>query len=102
MVDLATFDDVLRFLVNLIADRLRIVSGCGNEKVQRLHSCVTGAFRHDIKQLPVWLSMQLIKHHTVGIETVLVADVSGKNLIDTARGDVDQPFLRFQNLDPFR
>ena len=33
----------------LIADGLRIIAGCGNEEIQRLHTSVAGAFRHNIK-----------------------------------------------------
>jgi len=37
----------------------------------------------------------------MGIETVLVADVSGKHLVDTARGKIDEPLLGIQNFDSF-
>ena len=73
----------LRFLVYLIADGLRIVARCGDEEIQRLHSGVTGAFSHDIKQLAVGLGMQFVKHHAVGVETVLVAYIGGEHLVDS-------------------
>ena len=44
--------------------------------------------------------MQLIEHHTVGVETVLITDIGGEHLIDTARWLVNEPFLGIQYLDP--
>ena len=75
MVDLSPGNDVLGFLVYLIADGLCIIARCGDEEIQRLHSGVAGAFGHNIKQLAVWLCMQLVKHHAVGVEAVLVAHI---------------------------
>ena len=101
VVDLASLDDVLGLLVDLIADGLRIVAGRGNEKVQRLHTGVAGAFGHNIKELAVRLGVQLIEHHAVGIETVLVAHIGREHLVDTARWLIDEPLLGIQYLDPF-
>ena len=101
MADLPTFDDILGFLVYLIADGLRIVSGCGDKEIQRLHTGVTGAFRHDIKELAVRLGVQLIEHNAVGVETVLVADIGGEHLVDTSRWLINEPLLGIQYLDPF-
>ena len=84
MVDFSSFDDVLCLLVDLIADGLGVIARRGNEKIQRLHTGVTGALGHNIKQLSVWLRMQLIENNPVGIETMLIANVSGKYLVDTA------------------
>ena len=39
----------------LIADAVGVRSGCGDEEIQRLHSRITGAFGHNIKQLSVRL-----------------------------------------------
>ena len=101
VVDLPPLDDVLGLLVDLIADGLRIVAGRGDEEIQRLHSCIAGAFGHDIKELAVRLGVQLIEHHTVGVEAVLVADVGGKHLVDTARWLINEPLLGIQYLDSF-
>ena len=101
MIDFASFDDVLGFLVYLIADRFRIVAGCCNKEIQRLHSGIAGAFCHDIKQLSVRLGMQFIEHHTMRVESVLVTDIGGKHLIDTARWLINDPLLGIEYLDPF-
>ena len=87
--------------MDFIADGLGIVASGGNEEVQRLHSGIAGVFGHDIKELSVGLGVKLIEYHTMGIETVLVADVSGKHLVDTARGKIDEPLLGIQNFDSF-
>ena len=100
MVDLASLNDVFGFLVNLIADGLRIVAGRGDEEIQRLHTSVAGAFRHNIKELAVRLGVQLIEYHAVGIEAVLVADIGGEHLVDTARWLINEPLLGIQYLDP--
>ena len=101
MVDLASLDDVLGLLVDLIADGLCIVSGCSDEEIQRLHPGIAGAFGHDIKELAVGLGVQLIEYHTVGIEAVLVADIGGEHLVDTARWLINEPLLGIQYLDSF-
>ena len=101
MVDLASLDDVLGLLVDLIADGLCIVSGCSDEEIQRLHPGVTRAFGHNIKELAVRLGVQLVKHHAVGVETVLITDIGGEHLVDTARWLINEPLLGIQYLDPF-
>lgn len=70
-----------------------VVTCCGNEEVQRLHTSIAGALGHNIKQLSVWLRVQLIKDNTVGIEAVLITNVSRKHLVDTSRRLIDKPFL---------
>ena len=55
VVDFPPLDDVLCLLVDLAADGLCIVAGRGDEKIQRLHSGITGAFGHNIKQFSVGL-----------------------------------------------
>ena len=45
--------------------------------------------------------MQLVKHHAVGVEAVLVADIGGEHLVDTARWLINEPLLGIQYLDPF-
>ena len=69
-VDFPTLDYVFGFLVRFVANAVSVRSGCGYKEVQRLHSSVTGAFRHYIKQLSVRLCVQLVKHNSVDIETV--------------------------------
>ena len=49
MVDFTAFDNVLCFLVDLIADGLGIISGCGNKEVQWLHTSIAGTLGHNIK-----------------------------------------------------
>ena len=44
--------------------------------------------------------MQLVKHHAVGVEAVLVADIGGEHLVDTARWLINEPLLGIQYLDP--
>ena len=76
VVDFPAFDDVLGFLVDLIADGLGIVARRSNKEVQRLHTGIAGALGHNIKQLPIWLCMQLIEHNTVGVKAMLIANIS--------------------------
>ena len=102
MVDLASLDDVFGLLVDLIADGLRVVAGRGDEEIQRLHTGITGALGHNIKELTVRLGVQLIEHHAVGVEAVFVADICGEHLVDTARWLIDEPLLGIQYLDPLR
>ena len=100
MVDFASLDDVLGLLVDLVADGLRIVASRGDKEIQRLHTGVTGALGHNIKELAVRLRVQLIKHHAVCIEAVLVTDICGKHLVDTARWLINESLLGIQYLDP--
>ena len=99
VVDFSALYDVLCFLVDLIADGFRIVARRGNKKIQRLHTGIAGTLGHNIKQLAVRLRVQLIENNAVGVETVLVANVSGKHLVDAARGLIDDPLLGVQNFD---
>ena len=101
MVDFSSLDDVPGLLMYLVADGFRVVAGGGNEEIQRLHTGIAGAFGHNIKQLSVGLGMQLVKHHAVGVETVLVANIRRKHLVDTARWLIDEPFLGIQYLHSF-
>ena len=86
--------------MDLITDGLRIITGRGNEKIQWLHTGIAGAFGHNIKQLPVRLRVQLIEHNAVSVESVLVADIGRKHLVDTARWLIYEPLLGIQYLDP--
>lgn len=76
VIDFPAVNDVFGLLVNFIADGLGVIARRGDKKVQRLHAGIAGAFGHNIEQFSVWLGMQLIKNHAVGVETMLVADIS--------------------------
>ena len=90
---LSAFQNVFRLLVYLIADAVGVCSGCGDEKIQRLHSGITGAFGHNIKQLSVRLRMQFIKHNPVNVETVLGVGFCRKHLIEAVGRDVHDTLL---------
>ena len=99
MIGFAAFQNVLGFLMNFIADGVRIVPGGGNEEIQRLHPGIAGAFGHDIVQLAVGLGVELVKYHAMGIEAVLVSHISGQHLIDAPGGLVDDALLGVENFD---
>ena len=84
--------------MHLIADGIRIVPGCGDQEVKRLHPCIAGALQHDVKQLSVRLRVQLIKNNAVGIETVLVRHICRQHLVGTVGGQIGYLFLRLQYL----
>ena len=65
-----------------IADALGVRARCGDEKIQRLHPYVAGAFGHDVEELPVWLGVHLIEYHAVYIETVLGVGFRRQHLIE--------------------
>ena len=100
MVDFTTLDDVLCLLVDLIADGLGVVACRGNKEVQRLHTSIAGTLGHNIKQFSVRLRVQLIKYNTVGVEAVLVSNICGKHLVDTACGQINQTLLGIKDFDP--
>jgi hypothetical protein len=64
--------------VDFVANAVGVRPGCGNEKVQRLHPGIPGAFGHHVEQFPVGLGVELIKHHPVDIEPVLGIGFCGK------------------------
>ena len=101
VVNFPAFDNVQGFLVDFIADGFGVISGSGNEKIQRLHPGVTGTFGHDIKELPVGLSVQLVKHHAMGVEAVLISHIGGKHLINAACWQINEPLLGIQDFHPF-
>jgi len=87
-------------MVLLVADGIHVVAGGRDQKIQRLFSRVTGALRHDIKQLPVGLSMKLIEHHAADVEAVLGIGFRGQHLVEAVRGRIDDALGRRQNLHP--
>ena len=90
---LPAFQNVFRLLVNFIADAVGVRSGCGDEKIQRLHSGIAGAFGHNIKELSVRLRMQFIEHHSVDVETMLRIGFCRKHLIEAVGRDVHDTLL---------
>ena len=90
---LSAFQNVLCFLVNFIADAVGVRSGCGNQKVQWLHSGIAGTFGHNIKQLSVRLRMQFIKHNSVNVETMFTIGLCRKHLIEAVGWEVHDTFL---------
>ncbi|MPM44026.1 hypothetical protein SDC9_90704 [bioreactor metagenome] len=92
-------NDIQRFLMHLPADAILIVSGCCDKKIQRLHSRVTAAFGHDIKEFPVRLGMQLIKYHTVGVKAVFVTNIGRQHLVGAIRFLIDESLGGVKNFD---
>ena len=62
---LATIQNILCFLMLLIADGVNIIARGCNDEHQRLFPGITGAFGQSVEQLIVWLCMELIKTQTV-------------------------------------
>ena len=85
---LSPFQDILCFLMHLIADGIRVVARRSDQEIQRLRPCVTAALGHDVVQLAVRLGMQFIEHHAVDIKAMLVRHVGGQSLVLAARGNV--------------
>lgn len=63
--------------MGFITDAVGVCSSSGDEKIQWLHSGISGAFCHNIKELTIWLGMQLIKYNAVNIEAVLGVGLCG-------------------------
>ena len=91
---LSAFQNVLRLLMYLIADAVSVRSGSGNQKIQRLHSGITGTFSHDIKEFSVRLRMKFVKHNPVDVEAVFAVCLSGKHLIKAVCWNINDAFLR--------
>lgn len=49
---------------------MSVSASSGDQKVERLGSCVPGSFSHHIKQGPIRLSVQLIEYDARGVEPV--------------------------------
>ena len=56
--------------MRFVADTLRIRSGGRDKEIQRLHTGIARALRHNIKKLSVGLRMKLVEHNTVYIKAV--------------------------------
>ena len=70
---------------DFIADGLGVVASGRDVEEHRLRTSVAGTLGHNVMEFPVWLRMQLVEDNSVGVEAVLVANVRGKNLVDTTR-----------------
>ena len=90
---LSAFQNVLCLLMYLIADAVSVRSGCGDEKIQRLHSRITGAFGHNIKQLSVRLRMKFIKYDSVNVKAMLGVGFCRKHLIEAVGRNVHDTLL---------
>ena len=96
-VNFSTFEDILCLLVGFVADGVGVGTGSGDQEIQRLHSGVTGAFGHNIKEFSIRLRVQLIKYHTVDIEAVLTVCLCRQHLIEAVGRLVDDTLLGGQN-----
>ena len=70
-----------------------ICAGSCDQKKERLHSRITGAFGHNIKQLSVRLRVKFIEHDPMDVEAMFGISFSGKYLIKAVCRFVNQPFL---------
>ncbi len=68
---LSTLQDIQCFLVGFVADALRVCPRRGDQEIERLQTCVAGTLGHHVKELPIRLRMELVKHNPVHIEAVL-------------------------------
>ena len=64
-----------------------------------LHTRITGALGHNIKELPVGLGVQLIKHHAVDIKAVFTVGFCRKHLIKTIGRSVNDTLGGRQDFD---
>ena len=84
--------------MDFVADGVRIVPSGRDQEVERLHSGVTGALGHNIKELSVGLGVQLVKDHAVDVEAVLRVGLGGEHLIEAVRRLIYDPLLGGQYL----
>ena len=96
-VVLSPFEDVLRFLVRLVADGLRVRPRRRDEEIQRLHAGIARALRHDVEELPVRLRVELVEHHAVDVEAMLRIRLGGEDLIKAVRRKVHHALLRCED-----
>ena len=97
----SAFQNVLCLLVNFIADWICVCAGCGNQEIQRLHSGITGAFGHNIKELSVRLRVKFIEHNTVNVKAMLGIGFCRKHLIKAVGRDVHDTLLWGQDFHSF-
>ena len=96
---LAPGENVLRLGMLLIADAGAVIACGGDDEVQRLLAGGAGALGHHIEQLSVGLAEQLVKDAGVDVVAIFAGHFRGQRLIDASVGQVDQPLLRFDNID---
>ena len=99
-IDFPAFQDVFGLLVCLVADRAGIRPRRGDQEVEGLHPGVPGTLCHDVKELPVWLGVQLIKNHAVDVEAMLGVGLSREHLVEAVGGMVNDALLGREDLDP--
>ena len=76
-----------------LAAAVALLLTCGDEKIQRLHSGIAGAFGHNIEQLSVRLRMKLIKHNPMNVETMFAIGFCRKHLIKAVGREVHDTLL---------
>jgi hypothetical protein len=54
----------------LVADAIAVISGCRNNKVQRLPPCRSRTPYHRIVQFAIWLAEQFIKDTAVDVQPI--------------------------------
>lgn len=69
--DLFVIENVLGFLVLLVANRMSLGSSCCDEEVQRLGASVPTVFIHHVEEHPVGLGVQVVEHDTGNVEAML-------------------------------
>lgn len=98
-VVLSAINNIKRFLMNLPADAVLVISGGGDQKYS---GCILAS------PLPLVITSynflfgwvcRLIEHHAMGVKTVLVADVGGEHLINAPGRLIDEPFGCVQYFD---
>jgi len=87
-VVLAALQDIARLLVLLMADGVRVASGRGDQKEQRLGARVARALGHHVEELAVGLGVQLVEHHAVDVEAVLGVRLGREHLVEAVVGQV--------------
>ena len=75
----------------LIADRVRIRPGGGNQEIEWLHTCVTRSLCHNVKELSVRLCMKLIKYNSVDVKAVLGVGFCRKHLVEAVCRYINNP-----------
>ncbi len=91
--DLFAVQNVLGFLVLLVADAVGVGAGGCYQEVQRLGASVPTVFIHHVEERPVGLSVQVVEHDTGNVEAMLRIRLSRKHLIKTVGGFVDDALL---------
>ena len=97
-VDFPSRQNVLRLLMQLVADGLAVGSGCGNQEVQRLFPGVAGAFGEHVVELSVGLCVQLVEHEAADVQAVLGGNLGGKHLIEPGVAVIHDAFGRCHDL----